>query len=219
MAKLLIVHSSRSATKFLLDRAGVHHIVKAMRDVGAAMEALPPFRPDVLIAEMDPRNMQAMDLLRRLKNQHIRTPVILVGPAGAGVLAPMAKKLGASEFVEYPMEQETFDQAIANALQSDQDQSGHLPPITSEELVANLSEFEKTLNRKMVCVAGKNQVYIQSVIIGAGRTSKPRIALKCPLRKQFGYKPDVYYEYIRDVCCADPSGCPAYQEFAAKNTA
>ncbi len=219
MAKLLIIHSSRSARKFLSSRAGVHHTVKVMEDVLSGMKAIPPFRPDVLIMEMDPRNMQAMDLLRRLKEKRIKTPVILVGPAGAGVLAPMAKKLGANEFVEYPMEQDTFDQVIANALQTDQEETGDLPAITEEERNANLSELEKSLNRHMVCVAGKNQVYIQSLIISAGRTSKPRIALKCPLRKQFGYRPDVYYEYIRDVCCSDPSGCAAYQEFAARNTA
>lgn len=70
-----------------------------------------------------------------------------------------------------------------------------------------------TLNRRMVCVAGRNQVFIQSMILGGGRTSRPRIALKRPLRKQFGYSPDVYHEFIRDVCCADPSSCPAWQAF------
>ncbi len=29
----------------------------------------------------------------------------------------------------------------------------------------------------------------------------------------------IYYEYIRDVCCNDPSACPAVQQFAAKNSA
>jgi hypothetical protein len=67
-----------------------------------------------------------------------------------------------------------------------------------------------------VCFAGRNQVYIQSLITDVGTTTKPRITLKCPIRKDFGYPPNVYYQFIRDVCCGNPSACPAYQEFTAR---
>ena len=86
------------------------------------------------------------------------------------------------------------------------------PPITLEEQKANLSELEHKLNEQMICVAGKNQVFIRSLLTGNG-TTQPRIAMKCHLRRDIDLKPDVFYEYIRDVCCKDPEQCPAYRDF------
>ena len=86
------------------------------------------------------------------------------------------------------------------------------PPISLEEQRANLSELEERLNREMKCHAGRNQVFIRSLLTGMGTTT-PRITLKCHLRKDVDLKPDVFYEYIRDVCCGDPEQCPAYLDF------
>ncbi len=89
------------------------------------------------------------------------------------------------------------------------------PPITDEELNANLSQMENQLNRNMKCVAGRNQVYLRSLLTGHG-TTRPRIALKCHLRKDAGQEPEVFYEHIRDVCCCDPEQCAAYRRFQAR---
>ena len=116
-------------------------------------------------------------------------------------------------------EQAVFDQAVSKVISADWSAKGEQPPITEEELQANLTELEAELNRRMQCFAGKNQVYLQSFILGGGRTSKPRIALKCSLRQEYGDPPNVYYEYIRDVCCSNPAACSAYQTFKAKHSA
>jgi hypothetical protein len=86
------------------------------------------------------------------------------------------------------------------------------PPITPEEERANLSELEHKLNAEMKCQAGKNQVFIRSLLTGTG-TTQPRVMLKCHLRRDIGLKPDVFYEHIRDVCCSDPEKCEAYRNF------
>lgn len=86
------------------------------------------------------------------------------------------------------------------------------PPLTPEETRGNLSKLENELNAKMVCQAGKNQVFIRSLVTLNGPTP-PRIALKCPLRRDIGQKPEVFYEHIRDVCCGDPNQCEAYRAF------
>ncbi len=86
------------------------------------------------------------------------------------------------------------------------------PPITPEEKGANLSDLEQKLNKEMKCQAGKNQVFIRSLLTGTG-TTQPRIMLKCHLRKDIGLKPAVFYEHIRDVCCSDPERCEAYRRF------
>ncbi len=90
------------------------------------------------------------------------------------------------------------------------------PPLTPEELTTNLSLLERMLNHEMKCPVGKNQVYIRSLINGHGAT-RPRIALKCPLRRDIGQSPDVYFEHIRDVCCTDHEHCEAWKAFAARH--
>jgi hypothetical protein len=86
------------------------------------------------------------------------------------------------------------------------------PPLTPEELGGNLSDLERNLNADMICPAGKNQVYIRSLLTGNG-TTQPRIALKCSLRRDIGLEPEVFYGHIRDVCACDPEQCPAYRHF------
>lgn len=86
------------------------------------------------------------------------------------------------------------------------------PPLTTEELTSNLSMLERKLNSEMKCTAGRNQVYIRSLVTG-GATTRPRIALKCPLRRDINETPEVFHEHIRDVCCTDPSACPAWRAF------
>lgn len=84
------------------------------------------------------------------------------------------------------------------------------PPLTPAELTGNLSQLETRLNNEMKCPAGRNQVYVRSLLTGAG-TTRPRIALKCPLRRAIGEPPDVFYDYICDVCCHDPEACAAWR--------
>ena len=86
------------------------------------------------------------------------------------------------------------------------------PPLAPEEMNTNLSLLERQLNRQMKCTAGKNQVYIRSILTGRA-TTRPRIALKCPFRRDLGQSPEVFFETIRDVCCGDPEQCPAWQAF------
>ncbi len=85
------------------------------------------------------------------------------------------------------------------------------PPLTEEELTTNLTVLENRLNDEMKCPAGRNQVYIRSLLTGSG-TTKPRIALKCPLRKDINLTPEIYFEEIRDLCCGDHENCQAWQE-------
>ncbi len=90
------------------------------------------------------------------------------------------------------------------------------PPLTPEELTSNLSMLERQLNHDMKCTAGKNQVYIRSLLTGR-TTTRPRIALKCPLRRDIGLTPEVFYEEIRDVCCCDFETCEAWRNFTERH--
>jgi hypothetical protein len=85
------------------------------------------------------------------------------------------------------------------------------PPISPEEQSSNLNLLERELNDAMKCPAGRNQVYVRSLLTGSG-TTKPRIALKCQLRKEIGMEPNIFYEDIKNVCCGDHQSCPAWQK-------
>ncbi|MGE0480826.1 MAG: hypothetical protein AB7Q17_10190 [Phycisphaerae bacterium] len=85
------------------------------------------------------------------------------------------------------------------------------PPLTAEELTVNLTVLQNNLNRAMKCPAGKSQVYLRSLLTGRAAT-KPRISLKCSWRRDIGQQPEVYYEWIRDVCAGDPTQCEAYRK-------
>ncbi len=219
MAQILVIHSDRSARKLLEKRGTNHHEVTLTKNIAQGLLSLSKVRPDLIVVGLDAKKKEALELLRQLKYAKTDVPTIVVGAAGAGALQPVAMKLGAAAFVEYPVEQHTFDQAVSKALQQDKDIHGTIPPITEEELQSNISEVENSFNRQMKCFAGKNQVYLQALIHGYNRTTRPRISLKCTLRKQYGQPPNVYYEYIRDVCCDDPGACSAYQKFRARNSA
>ena len=219
MARILIIHSDRSARKSLEAAAARHHEVNAVSDLAKGVQAINRQRPSLIVAGLDVQKKEGLELLRAMKRANLSVPTIVVGMAGAGAMQPAVMKLGAAAFLEYPLEPAVLDQAISKALQNEVEVRGDIPAITREEADANLTELEAELNRRMQCVAGKNQVYIQSVIVGQLRTTKPRISLKCPLRKEFGAPPNVYYEYIRDVCCGDPGVCPAQQAFRAKHSA
>jgi hypothetical protein len=92
------------------------------------------------------------------------------------------------------------------------------PPLTADEQNANLSMLEQRLNQEMKCTAGRNQVYIRALLSGP-RPGQPRIALKCPLRRDIKLTPEVFYEHIQDVCCNNPDGCPAWRAFKARHMA
>lgn len=219
MARVLIIHSDRSARKRLEHHAETHHQVAAASDLRAGLKLLARTRPQVVVVGLSVKKTEAFEFLRHQQRDGKQIPTIVVASADAGSYQPLAMKLGAAAFLEYPLENTALDEAIAKITNADFQSKGQQPPITAEEAAANLTELEADLNRRMQCFAGKNLVYIQSFVLGGGKTSTPRIALKCPLRKQYGEPPNVYYEYVRDVCCSNPSTCTAHQTFKAKHSA
>ncbi|MBK8913387.1 MAG: hypothetical protein IPM64_02095 [Phycisphaerales bacterium] len=91
------------------------------------------------------------------------------------------------------------------------------PPLAPEETSGNLTVLQQRMDREMKCPAGKGQVYLRSLLTGKG-TTKPRIALRCSLRKDVNLPREVFFEHIRDVCCGDPDQCVAYQAFKARGS-
>ena len=217
-SRIVIIHSDKSVRKALEAMCSVHHKPITTGDVKSGLKMILKVSPVLAVVGLDAQKKEALQLLRYMKSYGSVVPVIVVAGAGAGILQMQTMKAGAKGFLEYPVDQPRFDREVSRVLQTKLDITATIPPITDEEKDANLSDLERTFNRKMKCHAGRNQVHLQSLIIGLAKT-KPRISLKCPLRSDFNMQPNVYYEYIRDVCCNDPSACPAMQQFEARNSA
>jgi DNA-binding NtrC family response regulator len=222
MARVLVVHHDKTARTILEAMTKRQHELLSAKNVEACVKLMRKNRPDLIVIGQDAAKQEAVRLLQYLKDNGITVPVVAVASRGGGTFERALRKLGARGFLEYPVDQPTYDDALAEALKSpttDKPQptkpSTQPPAITKQELTANLSLLETRLNQKMKCFAGKNQVFIRSLISG-GKRAKPRICLKCPLRAEYGLNREVYFEFIRDVCCCKPGQCEAVQTFQAK---
>jgi hypothetical protein len=112
---------------------------------------------------------------------------------------------------------EDFDHVLHQALNNGTLTQVGLPPLTGEERGQNLSLLVDQLNSEIRCSAGRQQVFLHSFIEDVGRTTTPRVTLRCPLREGLGLQPYVYYEHIRDLCCAAPEKCEALQAYTAEH--
>jgi DNA-binding response OmpR family regulator len=186
--------------------------VVSYKDAQTALDELEAKAPDVIVAGQSVKRGTALPLLRALRERKRTIPVIVIGGPGAERHEPTVLRLGAKAFLEHPLKKRRLIAAVAAAMAVATFEDGEIPLLTEEEKTANLNDLEQKLNREMKCFAGKNQVYLQS-FIGSSTRSRPRICLKCALRKEYDLSPDVYYEFVRHVCCGEPKLCEAVQRF------
>lgn len=216
MSRVLVIHHDDSVRSKLEGMIrGKHHTVAGTRDLVLGVKEIARQRPDVVVVGQDLKKEEGTRLLKHLKRNEVKLPVVLIAMRGTSSHQAIAMKLGAKGFVQYPVDESRLEAAISGAIEAHRAAMAGPPPITEEELRGNLSMLERQLNSRMKCFAGRNQVYIQSMITG-GAATRPRICLKCSLRPEYGLNKDVYYEYIRDVCCGDPMQCEAVRKFQAE---
>lgn len=222
MARVLVIHHEKGMRTILETLIKRWHDVTSAKHLEAGAKILRKKPPELVVVGQDATMREGERLLRYMKQNNLRIPVVVVVARTASKFSEMMQKLGARGFLEYPAEASRLPTVLEQAISSPapgsdktSEDAGKIPPISHEELNSNLSILETKLNRAMTCVGGKNQVYIQSVIAGGLNRSKPRIALKCPWRAEYGMPRDVFYEYIRDVCCGDPTQCEAHRRFEA----
>jgi FixJ family two-component response regulator len=215
VSKVLLIHHDDPVRTKLEGLLRLRHQVTASKELVAGAKEIHKNRPDVIVVGQDLKKEEGTRLLKYLKENELKIPVVLIAMRGTSPHQPIAMKLGAKAFIEFPVDDVRLEAAVSGAQTAHRSAQAGPPPVTDEENRGNLSMLEKQLNTKMKCFAGRNQVYIQSMILG-GATSRPRICLKCSLRAEYGLNKDVYYEFIRDVCCKDPTGCEAVRKFQAE---
>ena len=174
-------------------------------------------RPGLIVATLDAESKAAIKVLRHLNALHLSIPVVLIVAHGAETLVPVARELGARFFVNRPLHAGDLDSVLRQALKNGKLTPAAPPPLTAEETGRNLSRLVDRLNSEIRCSAGKHQVFLHSFVEGVGCKTVPRATLRCPLREALGVQPYVYYEHIRDVCCAEPQECNTLRAYTAKH--
>ncbi len=192
----------------------VDHRVAVANDLKSAMQMIAKDPPELILVGHDSQKEEGLKLLHWLRQNVLRIATIVLVKRGGMQSRDALVKLSAAAVLEMPVDRNRLNREIAAALKTACDAAAGPPPLTSEELDGNLSLLENGLNRRMRCVAGQNQVFIQSSLLNS-TTTRPRICLRCSLRAEYGMPREVYYEYIRDVCCRDPLQCEAARRFQA----
>ena len=78
-------------------------------------EKVPPAPFDCIVADVRMPGLDGLDLVRRLAQQGIATPVILITGHGDVDMAVAAIKLGAFDFIEKPFDEKRLLESIHNA--------------------------------------------------------------------------------------------------------
>ncbi len=210
MPKVVLIHHDKATLALLEALFKSRFDVQVARDVATGSSILAKSKPDLVLVGHQARSSEAVSLVTWMRDNRVKVPVVVALGANADPIQPRLLKLGVRGFVEHPPDRRRVQQAIDKAVKFHKATQAPAPPVTAEEARANLSVLENQLNRAMKCFAGTNKVFILSQI---GSMAKPRICLKCPLRPEFGLPANVYYQFIRDVCCGQPDKCEAYSAF------
>lgn len=215
MARLLVVHHDVDILRQLARLVEAQHEYMAIDNLATGVKYIPKIDPEAIVVGHEAQKRDGIRLLRFMKEQKIDVPTVVVRSPDSGTDAAELRQLGAFRVVDHPINDRALNNALAFAANNGTVEISGIPSLTEEEIQGNLTFLEKELNDKMQCFAGRNKVYIQSLISGRKR-GKPRIALKCPLRAERNLQENVYYEFIRDVCCGNPKLCEAVQRFEAE---
>jgi two-component system response regulator FixJ len=104
----------RESLSFLLRTAQID--VVSYPSATTFLDALPDVHASCVITDVRMPEMSGIDLLRRLKELKINVPVIVITGHGDVPLAVEAMKVGASDFLEKPFDDEVLLASVRSAL-------------------------------------------------------------------------------------------------------
>jgi two-component system response regulator FixJ len=149
--------AARQSLAFLL-RA--HEIeVRTYESATAFLKAAHALQSGCLVTDVRMPDISGIDLLRRLKEQKIFLPAIVITGHGDVPLAVEAMKLGAADFLEKPFDDEALLAAVRSALSRGDDQR-HREAERAEvnERLASLSNRERNVLNGLVGGQANKQI-------------------------------------------------------------
>lgn len=105
----------RQSLAFSLTTAGL--AVRAYESAVAFLEALPGLQPGCVVTDVRMPGIDGLELQRRLNEQAVNLPVIVITGHGDVRLAVEAMKAGAIDFIEKPFDDDVLLSAIQKAIE------------------------------------------------------------------------------------------------------
>jgi two-component system response regulator FixJ len=135
----------RDSLAFLLESAGFS--IASFESAEAFVAILPGIEEGCVVTDVRMPGMDGFELLRRVRQEKPRLPVIVMTGHGDIPLAVQAMKLGAADFVEKPFEDERLIESVRVALRS-------LAPAVDEAKAEALARIETLSPRERQVMEG-----------------------------------------------------------------
>jgi two-component system, LuxR family, response regulator FixJ len=147
----------RQSLAFLLKSAKID--VRTYVSAHAFLEAMPDMTSSCVITDVRMPGMSGVDLLRRLKELNIGVPVIVITGHGDVPLAVEAMKIGATDFMEKPFDDEALLASVRSALkQRDAETRRQSERSEVEARLAALSPRERDVLNGLVAGRANKQI-------------------------------------------------------------
>jgi len=147
----------RQSLAFLLQAAKLE--VKTYASAMAFLDALPDTASSCIITDVRMPGMSGVDLLRRLKELKIDVPVIVITGHGDVALAVEAMKVGATDFLEKPFDDDVLLASVQSALKrQDGETKRHTERLEIEGRLAGLSNRERDVLGGLVAGRANKQI-------------------------------------------------------------
>src|SRR5271170_5907611 len=147
----------RESLAFLLRAARIE--VRSYASASEFLDALPDTRSSCVITDVRMPGMSGIDLLRRLRELKIGVPVIVITGHGDVPLAVEAMKVGASDFLEKPFDDEVLLASVRSALKrQDGEKKRNSERTEIENKLATLSNRERDVLNGLVAGRANKQI-------------------------------------------------------------
>jgi two-component system, LuxR family, response regulator FixJ len=142
----------RQSLEFLLKTAGMR--VRGFESAKAFLDELPAIKSGCIITDVRMPEITGIDLLRRLRDDGLDVPVIVITGHGDISLAVEAMKIGAIDFLEKPFDDDLLLAAVRSALNTDAGTARHKAELAEiHDKLTALSNRERQVLEGLV--AGK----------------------------------------------------------------
>jgi two-component system, LuxR family, response regulator FixJ len=149
--------ASRQSLAFLLQTADIE--VETYASAMAFLDRIRAAGASCIITDVRMPGMSGIDLLRRLKDLNIDTPVIVITGHGDIALAVEAMKIGAADFLEKPFDDEVLLASVRSALrQRDADEKRNAERADIESRLGALSNRERDVLAGLVAGRANKQI-------------------------------------------------------------
>jgi two-component system, LuxR family, response regulator FixJ len=162
-AKKSIVHiidddqAVREVLAFQLGSAGID--VRTYESAAGFLKVAPTVQAGCIITDVRMPDLSGIDLLRRLRDLKVNTPVIVITAHGDIPLAVEAMRIGATDFLEKPFEDEVLLASVRSALESgNREQKRQTERSNIEARLAALSNRERDVLEGLVAGRANKQI-------------------------------------------------------------